>query len=71
MYVPATFSETDHATLFDFIEQHSFAVLISLVDGEVTGSHIPLLIDRRAGRHGELIGHLARANPQSGMTDGK
>jgi transcriptional regulator len=64
MYIPAAFAETDLTTLHDFIEQHSFGVLVSQVDGLSFASHLPLLLERTAGPYGTLIGHMARANPQ-------
>src|SRR5262245_43189217 len=64
MYVPSHFAESDPTTLHDFIEQHSFGVLVSQVDGLPFASHLPFLLDRAAGPHGRLIGHMARANPQ-------
>src|ERR1700759_3803266 len=62
MYVPSHFAETDLATLHDFIERYSFGLLVSQVDGQPFGTHLPFLLDRSAP-HGTLIGHMARANP--------
>ncbi|MCA9056924.1 MAG: FMN-binding negative transcriptional regulator [Planctomycetaceae bacterium] len=72
MYTPPHFAETDPATLHRFMEQHSFATLVSL-DGEGVpqASHLPLLLDRDRGEQGELIGHWARANPQAERKDGE
>src|SRR5467141_3558533 len=64
MYLPAAFAEPDLTKLHDFIEQHSFSLLVSQVDGLPFASHLPLLLDRTAGPHGTLVGHMARANPQ-------
>jgi transcriptional regulator len=64
MYVPPHFAETDPVKLFDFIEAHSFGLLVSQADGRPFASHLPLLLDRTAGPHGGLRGHMARANPQ-------
>ncbi len=64
MYTPAHFAETDRTRLHDFIEQHSFGVLVSQVEGLPFASHLPFLLDRTAGPHGTLLGHVARANPQ-------
>jgi transcriptional regulator len=64
MYVPQHFAETDPAKLFDFIEAHSFGLLVSQADGRPFASHLPMLLDRHAGPHGCLRGHVARANPQ-------
>lgn len=62
MYVPPSFLETDPTKLHDFMEQHSFATLISTHEGEPVADHLPLLLDREVGQHGRLIGHMARAN---------
>jgi transcriptional regulator len=64
MYLPAAFAETDLTRLHDFIEQHSFGLLVSQVDGLPFASHLPFLLHRTAGPRGTLVGHVARANPQ-------
>jgi transcriptional regulator len=63
MYIPPAFTESDPKKLHDFIERHSFGLLVSH-GAEPFASHLPFLIDRQAGPHGRLIGHMARANPQ-------
>ncbi|MFM9962214.1 MAG: FMN-binding negative transcriptional regulator, partial [Planctomycetaceae bacterium] len=62
MYIPPSFLETDRTKLHEFMEQHSFATLISSHEDEPVASHLPLLLDRDAGPHGRLMGHMARAN---------
>ena len=69
MYIPDHFCESNPSTLFDFMEQHSFALLVSQLQGEPFVSHLPLLVDRAQGTHGTLIGHMARANPHWQMAD--
>ncbi|HEY7427093.1 MAG TPA: FMN-binding negative transcriptional regulator [Gemmataceae bacterium] len=64
MYIPTAFAEPDQTRLHDFIEQHSFGLLVSQVDGLPFASHLPFLLERAAGPHGTLVGHMARANPQ-------
>ena len=64
MYIPPTFVETDQDTLHGFIEQHSFALLVSQDGTEPLASHLPFLLDRGSGFCGRLIGHMARANSQ-------
>jgi transcriptional regulator len=64
VYIPATFAETDPAKLHEFIRRNSFAVLTSYGEGGLTASHLPLLLDADAGPHGQLLGHMARANTQ-------
>jgi transcriptional regulator len=64
MYIPAAFAEINRTKLHAFIEQHSFGLLVSQVDGLPFASHLPFLLERTVGQHGTLIGHMARANPQ-------
>ncbi len=63
MYVPPHFAESDLPTLHDFIERHSFGLLVSQVEGQPFATHLPFLLDRTRGPHGTLVGHVARANP--------
>ena len=63
MYIPEMFAETDRGKLFDFTERHSFGLLVSPVDGVPFATHMPFLVERDAGPHGTLVGHVARANP--------
>jgi transcriptional regulator len=71
MYIPESFHQTDSTTLCDFIEQYSFGLLVSQVDGEPFASHLPLRLDRSAGPNGALLGHMALANPQWRQADGQ
>jgi transcriptional regulator len=64
MYIPPAFAETDLTKLHDFIEQHSFGLLVSQVDGLPFATHLPFLLERTTGPHGTMICHVARANPQ-------
>ena len=69
MYVPAHFSQSDSVRLFEFMEQNSFGLLVSQLDGQPFATHLPLLVDRSTGPRGTLVGHVARANPHWQMTD--
>jgi transcriptional regulator len=64
MYIPKAFHVSDHAILCEFIERHSFATLVSTLDGKPFATHLPLLFDRARSTQGALLGHVARANPQ-------
>jgi transcriptional regulator len=64
MYIPAAFAEPNLTKLHDFIVQNSFGILVSHADGVPFASHLPFLLERTAGAHGTLVGHMARANPQ-------
>ena len=71
MYTPASFEGPDQPKLHDFIERHSFATLVTLASDELVLSHIPLLLDRHVGKHGALIGHMAKANTHWNAADGR
>jgi transcriptional regulator len=62
MYIPPAFAETDPARLWDFVETHSFALVVSCDGGHPLASHMPLVAQRDAGPCGRLLGHVARAN---------
>ncbi len=47
-----------------FVQQYSFATLITQHDGVPFASHLPMHLQPQAGPYGTLIGHMARANPQ-------
>ena len=64
MYLPRLFAVEDVAELHDFIEQFSFASLVTQTEGNLIASHIPLVLDREAGARGRLRGHVAAGNPQ-------
>lgn len=64
MYIPADFVETNLTKLHDFIERHSFGLLVSSVEIAPFATHLPFLLERGSGPHGTLVGHMARANPQ-------
>jgi len=61
MYIPTHFAQTDERTLWDFVDEHAFGTLLTVVDGQPFASHLPFLIDRGAR---VLQCHVARANPQ-------
>jgi len=79
MYVPSSFAEQRLEVLLEFITKHAFATLVSGgvtvgvgggtnsgADGEMTASHVPVLLLRAhgGGRYGTLQTHLARQNEQ-------
>jgi transcriptional regulator len=71
MYIPAAFAETDLPKLHDFIERHSFGLLVSQVDGAPFATHLPFLLERTSGPHGTLVCHVARANPHWQQANGQ
>jgi len=63
MYSPKTFKIEDETELFEFIEQWSFADLITTNEGELFVNHVPFVFDNSQNK---LYGHLAVNNPQLG-----
>lgn len=60
MYIPKHFEPADERLLWELVEQYSFGMLLSVVNGEPFVSHVPFLSDRGARL---LHCHVARANP--------
>ncbi|MFO1483408.1 MAG: FMN-binding negative transcriptional regulator [Verrucomicrobiaceae bacterium] len=64
MYSPDHFRVDDRATLHAFMQQHSFATIITH-DGCIPhATHMPVLLEANQGQQGTLVSHMARANPQ-------
>src|SRR5919109_41098 len=64
MYLPPAFNEPNYDKLHPFMEQNSFAMLVSRSAGQLVANHLPMLLDSKCGPHGCLYGHMARANTQ-------
>lgn len=61
MYTPPDFEIKDFARVRRFIEENSFAILLSSDEGGIQDTHIPLIL---SSDDRYLIGHIARANAQ-------
>ncbi|TSB47684.1 FMN-binding negative transcriptional regulator [Alkalicoccobacillus porphyridii] len=61
MYIPKPFQLTDEQILYQVIQEHGFAILISDDQTAPTATHLPLMISEDRTY---LHGHFARANPQ-------
>ena len=71
MYVPKAFRVTDRTVLETHLTSHSFATLVSTVDGHHFATHLPLILDPTQAPRGALLGHVARANPHWRAFDGQ
>jgi transcriptional regulator len=47
---------------YQLIDEYSWALLVNNGDEGPVVTNLPLLLDRKRGRYGTLLGHLARAN---------
>lgn len=65
MYVPELYAQEEVPVLHDFMRRHRFATVVTQHEGAPYASHLPLLVNPGLGAHGNLVGHLARNNPQS------
>jgi len=62
MYIPNANRVDDQEQVLAFMQAHSFATLVSLVNGQLFATHLPLIIV--AQEEGKLLrGHMAKANP--------
>lgn len=71
MYTPSTFKVSDTAEIHSYMERYSFAMLVTQGKPGMVATHLPILLDAQAGRHGKLYGHMARANPQWKQVQGE
>jgi transcriptional regulator len=71
MYAPGHFAQQDVAHLHALVRERSFATLVSLFDGALFATHVPLVLDAGRGPLGTLVGHVARANPHGRAFDGR
>ncbi len=62
MYIPKPYRMEDQDALVAFMRAHSFATLVSVVDGAPFATHLPLVVTTE-DEGVTLTGHLARANP--------
>lgn len=63
MYTPSAFHVEGIDRLHSFMEQHSFATIVSAADGSPSAIHLPVVVQPNGGRFGTLVAHMARANP--------
>ena len=71
MYIPPSFKEADQSVLHAFMEQNSFAALVTSDGNQLVATHLPFYLDKSRGEHGTLVAHMARANQQWKTFDGK
>jgi transcriptional regulator len=69
IYIPERQSEKDRALLLDFLEEFSFAMLITAKDG-IRVSNVPTLAERSEEGWGKIWWHLAKSNAQNEALDG-
>lgn len=64
MYIPRRYEEKDKEKVHAFIREHSFAILITVLDGRPIGTHIPLRLETDTDGKEVLVGHISIGNEQ-------
>jgi len=64
MYVPNYFRNENVEEVKDFLSRYSFGILINQTKGKLTGTHIPMELDKDLNGDDVLVGHISKANPQ-------
>lgn len=70
MYIPRPFARDDRGALFELMRAQPFALLVTLVDGCLDATHVPVVVDPERGGHGTVRFHLAGPNPAARALDG-
>ena len=72
MYNPEIFRLEDVAVIRRLITDNPFGILVTAADGQIVATHLPFCVtDIDSQGHWKLIGHMAAANRQSKLLDGK
>lgn len=64
LYIPKPNLVEDRKLLHDFMDEFSFVDLVT-AEPAIRITHIPVALDRNAGKSGVLYGHISRQNPQT------
>lgn len=64
LYIPKPQLVEDRELLHDFMDEFSFVDLVTS-EPSLRITHIPVVLDRNAGRNGAIWGHISRQNPQT------
>ena len=65
MFIPNIYKNENIEEVKKFLNENSFGILISQVDGKITGTHIPMELDKNEDGEDVLFGHIAKSNPQA------
>lgn len=65
MFIPNLYRNENITEVKNFLNENSFGILISQVNGKISGTHIPMELDIDENGEDILLGHIAKANPQS------
>lgn len=69
IYIPDRQRESDRGVILEFLEEYSFAMLVTAAGG-VHITNVPTLFDRSTEGWGKVWWHLAKSNGQNQVFDG-
>lgn len=64
MFIPKLYRNENIEEIRDFIEQNSFAILVSQLNQQLWATHIPIELVKNENGSFFLQGHISKANPQ-------
>ena len=70
LYIPKAHLVGDRKLLHNFMDEFPFVDLVTTTP-TLRITHIPVWLDREAGRYGRIFGHISRQNPQTKAFDGE
>lgn len=65
MFIPNYYKNENIEEVKNFLNENSFGILISQSNGNISGTHIPMELDTDENGEDVLVGHIAKANPQT------
>ncbi len=65
MFIPNYYKNENIEEVKNFLNENSFGILISQSNGKISGTHIPMELDKDENGEDVLVGHIAKANPQT------
>src|SRR5262249_15586052 len=69
LYIPQPHLVKDRKLLHDFMDEFAFVDLVTAAP-TIRITHIPVLLERNAGKQGAIFGHISRQNPQRAALEG-
>ena len=65
MFITNIYKNENIEEVKNFLRENSIGILISQVEGKITGTLVPMELDRNEEVENVIMGHIAKANPQS------
>jgi transcriptional regulator len=64
MHIPNYYKNENLDEVKSFLIENSFGILINQTHGKLTGTHIPMELDKDENGDDILVGHISKVNPQ-------